>query len=234
MRGGIGAGDVGGQGRRAPGHGVDPASLLKPLADSWPTYSGDYTGRRFSALTQVNRTTVKNLTLAWVSRVVTGPGAGGRVRADTPRSSSAVTAQVQVHGAATIKGSILQVDGMLYVTAPDHVWAIDARDGHELWRYFWKTRGGTHIGNRGAAIWRNTLLFETPDNYLVSLDARPATSAGTSRSPTSTSSTSPRPHRSSSTTTCSSAPATTSTCRDSSSRSTRKPASSSGSSTPCR
>src|ERR687887_459418 len=26
--------------------GLDPASLTKPLGDSWPTYSGDYTGRR--------------------------------------------------------------------------------------------------------------------------------------------------------------------------------------------
>jgi alcohol dehydrogenase (cytochrome c) len=51
------------------------------------------------------------------------------------------------------------------------VWAIDALDGRELWRYFWKTRGGTHIGNRGAAIWKNSLIFETPDNYLVSVDA---------------------------------------------------------------
>jgi len=25
--------------------GLDPATLLKPLSDSWPTYSGDYTGR---------------------------------------------------------------------------------------------------------------------------------------------------------------------------------------------
>ena len=41
--------------RRQEAGGVDPASLLKPLAESWPTYSGDYTGRRFSALTQVNR-----------------------------------------------------------------------------------------------------------------------------------------------------------------------------------
>ena len=32
---------------------VDPASLLAPLAESWPTYSGDYTGRRFSALTKI-------------------------------------------------------------------------------------------------------------------------------------------------------------------------------------
>ena len=64
------------------------------------------------------------------------------------------------------------MDGILYVTAPDNVWALDARDGRELWHYYWKTRGGTHIGNRGAAIWRNYLFFETPDNYLVSLDAR--------------------------------------------------------------
>ena len=31
---------------RADGGGLDPAELLKPLSDSWPTYSGDYTGRR--------------------------------------------------------------------------------------------------------------------------------------------------------------------------------------------
>jgi len=62
--------------------GLDPATLLRPLADDWPTYSGDYTGRRYSALTHVDRTTVKNLTLAWVSRLNGGfPGAtpgGGR------------------------------------------------------------------------------------------------------------------------------------------------------------
>ena len=58
------------------------------------------------------------------------------------------------------------------MTAPDNVWALDARDGHELWHYFWKTRGGTHIGNRGVGMWHNYLFFETPDDYLVSLDAR--------------------------------------------------------------
>ena len=154
--------------------GVDPASLRRPLAESWPSYSGDYTGRRFSALTQVNRRTVQTLTLAWVSRVATGPGPIGRPPAGAPRVvvGGHGTEQAAVLGPATVKGSILQVDGVLYVTAPDHVWAVDARDGRELWRYFWRTRGGTHIGNRGAAIWRNFLFFETPDNYLVSIDAR--------------------------------------------------------------
>ena len=64
------------------------------------------------------------------------------------------------------------VDGTLYVSTPDNAWAIDARDGRELWHYFWKTRGGTHIANRGLGMWNNYLYMETPDNYLVSLDAK--------------------------------------------------------------
>ena len=56
--------------------GLDPALLLKPLAENWPTYSGDYTGRRFSSLTQINRNTVKNLTLSWVARLNGTAGSG--------------------------------------------------------------------------------------------------------------------------------------------------------------
>jgi len=60
--------------------GVGPADLLKPLKDSWPTYSGDYSGKRYSALDQINQSNVKNLTLAWMSRVTPGPEQGGRGR----------------------------------------------------------------------------------------------------------------------------------------------------------
>jgi hypothetical protein len=55
--------------------GLDPTEILKPLADSWPTYSGDYSGRRYSALTQINQSNVKNLALAWTARLTAGsPG----------------------------------------------------------------------------------------------------------------------------------------------------------------
>ena len=47
--------------------GLDPAEILKPLSDSWPTYSGDYSGRRYSTLKQINQTNVKNLGLAWTT-----------------------------------------------------------------------------------------------------------------------------------------------------------------------
>jgi alcohol dehydrogenase (cytochrome c) len=161
--------------------GLDPASMLKPLGESWPTYSGDYTGRRYSSLTQINQTTVKHLTLAWTTRLTGGaPGAaggfGGFGRGGGGASSNVIVGGEGTtdfpSGGVSVKGAVLLVDGVMYVTAPDNVWALDARDGHELWRYFWKTKGGTHIGNRGAAMWHNYLYFETPDNYLVSLDAR--------------------------------------------------------------
>ncbi|MEO6237153.1 MAG: acido-empty-quinoprotein group A, partial [Vicinamibacterales bacterium] len=42
---------------------VDPAST-----DGWPTYNGDFTGRRFSPLTKVNDRNVKALGLGWSYR----------------------------------------------------------------------------------------------------------------------------------------------------------------------
>jgi alcohol dehydrogenase (cytochrome c) len=147
---------------------LDPAQLLKPNIDSWPTYSGDYSGRRYSTLTQVNQATVKNLSLAFVSRLQTGPqGPPG-----TPPVIVAGEGKGEFNTAANIRGSILQVDGVLYIATPDNAWAIDARDGHEIWHYYWRTKGGTHIGNRGMAIWKTWVYMETPDNYLICLDAK--------------------------------------------------------------
>jgi alcohol dehydrogenase (cytochrome c) len=152
--------------------GVDPADLLKPLKDSWPTYSGDYSGKRYSALDQINQSNVNHLTLAWMSHVTPGPEQGGRgARRPNVIVGGEGPGDISV-GGGTIKASVLEVDGILYFTMPDNAWAVDARDGSQLWHYFWKTKGGTHIGNRGVGMWHNTLFMETPDDYLVALDAR--------------------------------------------------------------
>jgi alcohol dehydrogenase (cytochrome c) len=166
----------------AQGRGLDPAKLLKPLADEWPTYSGDYTAKRYSLLTQINRLNVKHLTLAWTLRLnagsANGPGGGGF---GGGRGGGGATnfnvggegnGDYPAGGPPTIKASALMVDGTIYMTAPDNAWAIDARDGRVLWQYFWKSRGGTHIATRGFGMWKDYLYMETPDNYLVSLDAK--------------------------------------------------------------
>ncbi|HVO97734.1 MAG TPA: acido-empty-quinoprotein group A [Bryobacteraceae bacterium] len=156
---------------------LDPASLLKPLGDSWPTYSGDYSGRRYSSLKQINQSNVKNLTLAWTTRFAGGTGGGGFggrgggapviIGGEATEASSAGGG-----GGTSIRASILEVNGILYFATPDNAWAVDARDGREIWHYYWKTKGGTHIGNRGLGMWGNWLYMETPDDYLVCLDAK--------------------------------------------------------------
>jgi alcohol dehydrogenase (cytochrome c) len=152
--------------------GVDPTELLKPLKDSWPTYSGDYSGKRYSALDQINQSNVMHLTLAWMSHVTAGLDQGGRgARRPNIIVGGEGPGDISV-GGGTIKASVLEVDGFLYFTMPDNAWAVDARDGSQLWHYFWKTKGGTHIGNRGLGMWHNTLFMETPDDYLVALDAQ--------------------------------------------------------------
>jgi alcohol dehydrogenase (cytochrome c) len=161
--------------------GLDSAVLAKPGTDAWPTYAGDYTQRRYSTLTQIDTTNVRHLTLAWVRRLTAGPGGGEGTWFGPPAGPPAITGGVadepvnmpgSTSGSPRLSGSILQVNGILYVTAPDNAWAMDARDGHILWHYFWKSRGGTHIGNRGMAMYGDWVFFETPDDYLVSLDAR--------------------------------------------------------------
>ena len=149
-----------------------PADLLKPLGENWPSYSGDYTGKRFSPLAQVNQTTVKQLSLAWTAKLTAGAAPAGRW-------GGGPTAIVGGNGSPNnpavptiIKGTPLMVNGVLYVTSPDNGWALDARDGREMWHYFWRTRGGTPIGNRGFGLWNNALFMVTPDDFIVSLDAK--------------------------------------------------------------
>jgi alcohol dehydrogenase (cytochrome c) len=150
--------------------GLDPTDILKPLGttENWPVYGGDYSGKRYSALTQLDRSNVRNLTLAWSTKLV----AGTQGRRPGPGLIVSGVGDLEAGALANVKGSILQVNGILYVSTPDNAWALDARDGHEIWHYVWKTRGGTHIGNRGLGMWHNRLFMETPDDFLICLDAK--------------------------------------------------------------
>jgi alcohol dehydrogenase (cytochrome c) len=128
--------------------GVEPALLLHPHADSWPLYHGDYSGRRHSKLTQITPENVQNLGLAWA---------------------------FQTDQTANIKSSPLLVDGILYFTVPDNIWAVDARSGHMIWHFNHPTTEGDHIGHRGVGMYKGWLYFVTPDAHLISLNAKDGT-----------------------------------------------------------
>lgn len=127
---------------------LDAAKLLNPSPDSWPGYHGDYSGRRHSRIAQITPRNVANLTLAWA---------------------------FQTNQTAQIKASPLLVDGVLYFTVPENVWAVDARSGHMIWHYRTPPAPGDHIGNRGVGMYKGWLYFMTPDSHLISLNAKDGT-----------------------------------------------------------
>ncbi len=148
---------------------LDPRLVGRAPVDAWTTHHGDYSGRHFSTLNQINQSNVKSLALAWQWDANTSPqGAqiGGAVTQAAP---------IVLGGGAAIGGLLkstpLFVNGVLYLTSPDHAWAVDARTGREIWHYYWRTSGGDYIGNRGMAMYGSWVYFGTPDGYLVSLDA---------------------------------------------------------------
>jgi alcohol dehydrogenase (cytochrome c) len=128
--------------------GLNPATILNPPPDSWPSYHGDYTGKRHSALTQITPDNVQQMGLAWA---------------------------FQTGQSDALKSSPLLVDGVLYFTVPDNVWAVDARSGHEIWHYTYPQNKGFHIGQRGVAMYEQWLYFTTPDAHLISLNAKDGT-----------------------------------------------------------
>ena len=130
------------------GQGIDAAALRNPPKDTWPTYHGDYSGRRHSPLTQITPDNVKNLGLAWVFQ--------------TGRPDQ-------------IKASPIVVDGVMYLSTPDHAWAIDARTGRQLWHYTNPDNKAFHIGHRGVAVYKDLVYLTTPDCYLVALNAKDGT-----------------------------------------------------------
>ncbi len=122
--------------------------LQHPPADTWPTYHGDYTAKRHSSLTEISPANVNQLGLAWA---------------------------FQTHNEAELKASPLVVKGVIYLTTPDNVWAVDARSGHLIWHYKYPANKGLHIGHRGVGMYGDWLYFTTPDARLVSLNSKDGT-----------------------------------------------------------
>ena len=117
---------------------------------NWMTYSGDYSGKRFSALDQINLGNVDKLTAKWV---------------------------YQTAATGKLETSPLVVDGILYATAQDdRAFALDARTGRPIWMYQRQIPSDIrpccgHV-NRGLAILGDKVFLGTLDAHVIALDAK--------------------------------------------------------------
>ena len=82
-------------------------AVTTPKQGEWPTYNGVPGGNRYSALDQINTKNVGRLQLQWVHSL------NGTGLETTPVVS----------------------DGVMYVTAPGQVCALDSQTGREIWCY---------------------------------------------------------------------------------------------------
>jgi PQQ-dependent dehydrogenase (methanol/ethanol family) len=123
--------------------------VMHPKPGEWPTHNGTVNGNRFSPLDQINQQNVKKLAAQWLFSV---PYFG-------------------------LETTPLVADGVMYITGPNMVYALDARSGQEVWRYSRPRSTGVAIAadaakgaNRGVALLGDRVFFTTDDAHLVCLD----------------------------------------------------------------
>ncbi len=127
---------------------------MAPVANSknteWPSYGRDFSNQRYSQLTQINRDNVDKLQPAWTFH-------------------SGIK--------ATFQATPIVVDGVMVVSLPfNHVVALDARTGRQLWKYEHQRRKDWPMccgpGNRGVAVANGRVYIGTVDARLIALDAK--------------------------------------------------------------
>ena len=122
-------------------------AALEPSVD-WPSYHGSYTANRHSPLDRIDRANVGELALQWFFPIPDMP---------------------------MIEGTPVVIAGVMYVTAVNQVYALDAATGREIWRYAQPRTeglvGDPAIGlNRGVAV-RGDLVFSVTDHaHVIALD----------------------------------------------------------------
>lgn len=130
---------------------VKPPQLLsRSVADDWPSYNGDYSGRRFSSLTQITPQNVAQLRAQWV---------------------------FHSRNAGVLEVTPVVVNGVMYVTASNDAYALNAQTGQVLWHFSRPISSGLvddasgHI-SRGVALLGTRLYMETDNAHLLCLDGR--------------------------------------------------------------
>jgi PQQ-dependent dehydrogenase (methanol/ethanol family) len=128
--------------------GVSFADVARPKTGEWPTYDGNLRGNRFSPLDQIQAGNVNRLAPKWMF-TLTG----------APRS---------------LEGTPVVVDGVMYVTSVNEAYALDARNGREIWHYSRphspNLAGDAASGiNRGVAVRGDRVFLVTDNAHLLAL-----------------------------------------------------------------
>src|SRR5688500_5587324 len=159
---GVRPGDV--AAARSTGSGIDLSRILNPTAGEWPTFNGNVSGNRYSPLTTINKSNVSKLSVKWTFSIPLW----SLFHPDTPYYRQ----NMQYFGLETVP---IVADGVMYVTGPNQVFALDPRTGHQIWHYS-RPRSTDLVSdpslgtNRGVAILGDHVFMVTDNAHLLALN----------------------------------------------------------------
>ncbi len=118
-----------------------------PRLGDWPSYHGQLSGNRHSPLNQIHLGNVARLAPQWI---------------------------FPIPNARRLQVTPVVVDGVMYVTAANRAYALDARSGRQLWQYQRPLTRGL-VGdaasgiNRGVAVLGDKVFMVTDHAHLIAL-----------------------------------------------------------------
>jgi alcohol dehydrogenase (cytochrome c) len=122
---------------------------------NWLHYSGNYNGQRYSPLSQINRSNVRNLQLKWSYHPIYAKNTNAQNK---------------------MENTPLVVDGVMFTGTALEIVALDAVTGREYWRIDRaldpKAYYNAYEVNKGLAIAGSTLFWATVDCHLIAIDAK--------------------------------------------------------------
>src|SRR5262247_3258971 len=130
----------------SPG-GISFADIVEPRTGDWPTYHGHLSGNRHSPLRQIHTGNVAQLAPKWI---------------------------FSIPNVRRLECTPVVVDGVMYVTTANRVYALDAQSGRQIWRYqrpLTKGLVGDAAGaiNRGVAVLGDKVFMVTDNAHLIAL-----------------------------------------------------------------
>jgi PQQ-dependent dehydrogenase (methanol/ethanol family) len=146
-----------------PHTGIDFSRILNPKDGEWPTFNGNVSGNRYSPLTLINKSNVSRLSVKWTFSIPLW----SLFHPDTPYYRQ----NMQYFGLETVP---IVADGVMYVTGPNQVFALDPRTGHQIWHYS-RPRSTDLVSdaslgtNRGVAVLGDHVFMVTDNAHLVAL-----------------------------------------------------------------
>jgi PQQ-dependent dehydrogenase (methanol/ethanol family) len=130
---------------------ITPAAIdaiVHPKPQDWPTYSGNVSGNRYSDLAGITTRNIAALRPAWIHPIA-------------------------YDGLETTP---VVIEGVMYVTAPNQVFALDGRTGAQIWSYTRPRSSAADVSGdaakgaqRGVAVLGERLYFITDDAHLICL-----------------------------------------------------------------